>query len=221
MTCSGAKASSLNYKFLVFYYGRITLWIDNFLQNRKIQVKVNGTLSDPRDLQNGVPQGCVISPILFNIAINDLPNNITGTKISQYADDIAIWKSHRNIKFLEKKIQQNLNDIKCWCGKWGFNISTSKTVAVLFFNKLNTNIKLNINNNNINLNKTAKFLGVTFDHKLTWRQHIETIITKCKTKLNILRCISGNEWGADCKTLFKLYTSLIKPILEYGCESFD
>ena len=39
--------------------------------------------------------------------------------------------------------------------------------------------------------------------------------------LNGSERVNGNEWEADCKTLFKLYTSLIKPILEYGCESFD
>ena len=60
MTCSGAKASGI--------YGRI-IWIDNFLQNRKIQVKVNGTLSDPGDLQNGVPQGSVVLALSYSILL--------------------------------------------------------------------------------------------------------------------------------------------------------
>ena len=41
----------------------------------------------------------------FNIAVNDLPDNITGIQISQYADDIALWKSNRNVQFLEKRLK--------------------------------------------------------------------------------------------------------------------
>ena len=82
-------------------------------------------------------------------------------------------------------------------------------VAVLFSNKLNTNIKLYINNNNINWSHFWPQINM----ETTYRNYYY----QCKTKLNILRCISGNEWGADCKIIFKLYTSLIKPILEYGC----
>ena len=37
--------------------GRITKWIDNFLTDRKIQIKVNNCLSEERTLDNGVPQG--------------------------------------------------------------------------------------------------------------------------------------------------------------------
>ena len=85
--------------------GRIIKWIDNFLTNRKIQVKINSTLSTSYTVQNGVPQGSVISPLLFNIAVNDLPDNITGIQISQYADDIALWKSNRNVQFLEKRFK--------------------------------------------------------------------------------------------------------------------
>ena len=57
-------------------YGRIIKWIDNFLTNRKIQIKINNTVSTFYTVQNGVPQGSVISLLLFNIAVNDLPDNI-------------------------------------------------------------------------------------------------------------------------------------------------
>ena len=100
-------------------YGRITCWINNFLSDRKIQVKKKGIYSELRTTDKGISQGSVISPTLFNIAVNDLTKATCGMNISQFADDIAIWKSNRNINFITKKIQQNLNDIISWCEKWG------------------------------------------------------------------------------------------------------
>ena len=97
--------------------GKIVRWIDDFLTNRSIQVKVNGILSEEYDVENGVPQGSVISPILFNISVSDVPSKVSGISISQFADDIAIWKTHRNIKFAGKKVQQGLNAIVNWCNR--------------------------------------------------------------------------------------------------------
>ena len=108
--------------------GRIIKWIDNFLINRKIQVKINNTLSTSYTVQNGVPQGSVISPLLFNIAVNDLPDNITGIQISQYADDIALWKSNRNVQFLEIKIQNALSNVENWCQNGDLNFLPRKLV---------------------------------------------------------------------------------------------
>jgi retron-type reverse transcriptase len=79
--------------------GRIVKWLDSFLTNRYIRVKVNGYFSKFKYVENGVPQGSVISPTLFNIAVSDLSDKITKTKITQFADDIALWKTNRNIKF--------------------------------------------------------------------------------------------------------------------------
>ena len=119
--------------------------------------------------KNGVPQGSVISPLLFNIAVNDISNHVTGVNISQYADDIALWKSNRNVAFIEKKIQQNLNNVYLWCEKWGYELmSIPKTIAVLFTNKKHTNTTLRLQNTSIQTHKSAKFLGVSVVGLETW-----------------------------------------------------
>ena len=202
-------------------HGRMVRWIQNFLSKRKIQVKLNGTLSIMQEINNGIPQGSVISPTLFNIAVNDLDKALSGVSLSQYADDIAIWKSNRNVKYINTKIQQNLDLTSDWCCKWGFKLSASKTQAVLFTNKRNREAKLKIHDKFIDFHTSAKFLGVIFDHKLSWHEHINYILSRCKKKINLLKCISGLDWGADCCTLLRIYKSLIKPVLEYGCEAFN
>lgn len=84
--------------------GRIFNFIQDFLKDRKIQVKVNDDKSDIFYIQNGVPQGSVISPTLFNIMIDDLCNQIHDKgQLSQFADDSAIWYRGHEISILQKK----------------------------------------------------------------------------------------------------------------------
>lgn len=196
-------------------------WIDDFLSDRFIQVRVNGLLSDSIEIVNGVPQGSVISPLLFNIMVNDIPIVFEGVNLSQFADDLDLWKTGRNISFLTKKMQVNLNKLSVWCKKWGFKLSPTKTVGVLFTRKRSIpKIVLKLDGVPIKFESNTKFLGVYFDQRLSWAKHVEYIVEKCKSRINVLRCISGISWGANSKLLYMLYRALIRPILEYGCECF-
>ena len=59
-------------------------------------------------IENGTPQGSVISPVLFNVMINDIFDNISeGFGLSLFADDGAIWKRGRNVEFIVKQVQKH------------------------------------------------------------------------------------------------------------------
>ena len=68
---------------------------------------------------------------------------------------------------------------------------------------------------------TQKYLGLLLDSKLNFGPHVDSIRNRCLRRLNILRCIAGQNWGADRTTLLRFYTSLIRPILEYNSFLFD
>ena len=59
-----------------------------------------------------------------------------------------------------------------------------------------------------------------FDSKLTWGSHIAQIEEKSKTKLNLMRCISGMKWGASTQNLLLVYRALIRPLFDYGSIVF-
>jgi len=65
-------------------------------------------------------------------------------------------------------------------------------------------IRIKIGTELIEIDKTAKFLGVIFDNKLSWKPHIEYIINKSKKRMNLMRAISGLQWGAS-KKHFPIY----------------
>ena len=69
----------------------ILKWIRAFLQNRTAAVKFNGTLSNTRQMKQGLPQGSVLSPLLFLFYINNLADELPETIVnSMFADDVAI-----------------------------------------------------------------------------------------------------------------------------------
>jgi retron-type reverse transcriptase len=101
-------------------------FISNFLENRTMQVRISDCLSTKRVIENGTAQGSVISPILFLLMINDLPNELEEVESALFADDCAIFKAGKNINFLTKKVQMAIDHAADWCKKWGFKLSAEK-----------------------------------------------------------------------------------------------
>ena len=156
--------------------GNMFSFIDSFVRDRTFQVRVGSSKSDIKNLENGTPQGSVISPILFLIMINDIKVK-AGVELSLFADDSATFKSGKHLDSLVKDVQESLDLISDWCEKWGVKISLTKSCAVIFSKRLKIKINkpLNIYGTPINIEKSTKFLGLIFDSKLTWAEHIDYI----------------------------------------------
>ena len=186
--------------------------------DRKIRVKVEDTLSDIQTLTRGTPQGAILSPLLFTLLINDFPEATAGTGmvISQFADDSGSWLSGRHIPTLKQKAQQGLDSIWRWSQEWGFKLSKTKTVGILFGNQKENIVDVHLGGTKIKFEKTVKFLGMTFDNKFTLLSHITELITKCHKDLNLMRMLRGTKFGSNKTSLLLLYKSLIPSKLDYG-----
>ena len=68
--------------------------------------------------------------------------------------------------------------------------------------------------------KSSKFLGVTFDQQLTFSEHIEDIVTRAKKRLNLLKALRGQTWGACPETILYSYRTFVRPSLEYSSILF-
>ena len=117
------------------FEGKILCWINAFLSKRTCQVRVQDHLSIQKNVEIGIMQGSVISPLLFNFMINELEKIQDTVEISVFADDICLWFSHRNPSFIKKKLQSAVVLIEEWCKTWGMHISSSKSVVVAFGRK--------------------------------------------------------------------------------------
>ena len=67
----------------------------------------------------------------------------------------------------------------------------------------------------------VKILGVIFDQKLTWGPHIDYLKKKVRSSLNLLKVVSHFDWGADRKSLLKLYDALCRSKLDYACQIYS
>ena len=102
--------------------GNIPKFIENFLKNRSFQVKVGSTLSDPYVQEEGVPQGSILSPLLFEIKINSITKTLkSDINSSLYVDDFLIcYKSRGKIDSIERQLQQQLKILEEWANQNGF-----------------------------------------------------------------------------------------------------
>jgi hypothetical protein len=106
--------------------GNMLNFINDFIHNRSITVKVNGHYSEKTEIGNGIPQGSVLSPTLFNIFINDAVDAINkrdnqpkhpAKKVdkARFADDCAFWRTGKTLA-VSKQIQKDLNNLNQWAG---------------------------------------------------------------------------------------------------------
>lgn len=203
--------------------GKMLALVYNFLKDRVIRVKANGTLSEIFELHNGVPQGSVLSVTLFLISINDAPTILSPpVECLIFADDITIFCAGKHIAATEELLQDSLNNLQSWSNQSGLKFSPSKTVSICF-NRSHMTPKLNLtlNQKAIENVESMKLLGLTFDNKLSWKKHIETLKDNCTKRLSIIKSLSSSSWGADHTTLLNTYKAIIKPKLDYGAVIYN
>ncbi|KAF7239045.1 RNA-directed DNA polymerase from mobile element jockey [Varanus komodoensis] len=92
--------------------GKTIRWIQNWLLNRSQRVLINGTFSNWMEVTSGVPQGSVLGPVLFNIFINDLDEQVQG-KIIRFADDTKLGGIANTLED-RMKIQGDLHKLEHW-----------------------------------------------------------------------------------------------------------
>ena len=204
--------------------GNMFNFLRSFLTDRYFKVKIGNTYSELFKQEEGVPQGSILSVICFTVAINKIVKTISApVKCALFADDLYISTSSYDAASACKYLQKTINAINKWIKQNGLKISASKTVAIRFTRSTRREDipSLIINNEIIPYEDKIKYLGVTFDKKLTWGPHIEDLKKNATNSLNILRVVSTFNWGADKKSLLKIYDAVCRSKLDYACQVYS
>lgn len=195
-------------------------FIFQLIAGKELYFKVGNNLEGPYTKNNGVPQGSVLSPILYNIYVRllkkILPEDI---QLVQYADDNLIYIIHHDIQTGINKLQDALKSLNTYLANLKLQISGEKTKFIIFSNsamKTNLTHSIQFNDTIINECSSVKYLGMIMDNTLTWKEHAQHIIAKATNQLNILKFLCGTWWGGHPQILKQIYISLIRSSLEYG-----
>jgi hypothetical protein len=96
--------------------------------------KVNTYRSSSLDIEQAVPQGSVLAPLLFLLYINDLPKNVHDAKVVMFAYDISVLISDSDARQLQIKIDRVVTELETWLNRNDLVINTGKTGVMTFHN---------------------------------------------------------------------------------------
>ena len=194
--------------------------LSSFLDERRMRIKFKNAHSDYFTLHAGVPQGSALSPTLYVMYTNDLPDPIYADSLTiQYADDVTQLVRHRNEDTLTDRLNREIRQVSDWELEWRINTNPTKSQITYFGTKRHFvphRSYLNPHDPNptpIPITHTNKVLGVTFDHNLTLRQHITT---KRIIASRALTSIQRFRETASVKTKTHLFKALIRPLITYA-----
>ena len=205
--------------------GRFVNYTRHFLSGRKTTVEVNGTKSKSFRLNQGLPQGSSISPILFLIFINDIDVDLDiETIASLFADDTAIWMKDGKIRGSNRILmQEEIDKIMAWAKRWKMKVNEDKTKGMVISSSTGDNSwdpQLNAGEQRVEFTQDYKFLGITIDNSLRFTKHVSNITTKCRKRVNIIKCLSTKDWGCNLETQRALYLTYIRLVLEYSSSGW-
>ena len=190
-------------------------WFESYLKNRKQIVKYKTQISSLQEISLSVPQGSLLGPTLFNIYINDITLSVNKLKSVLYADDSCFYLNHTNISTAINIINNELETLGNWFSSNKLTLNYEKSHFVLFSRKkkIQNNLDpIKINNINITQVRSTIFLGVTLQHNLSWKTHIDLILNKLN-KFKAILYLTRNSLNNHSLKL--IYFSLVYPSLTY------
>ena len=132
-------------------------WYEFYLLNRTCEMEAGGA-KFKRRLKTGVPQGGVMSPVAFNLPMDDflVECDLVETEALGFADDGSLMVRGSNLAVIHAKIQHTLDRVSKWATRCGLKFSSSKSSAVVFTRKKKVctdppALKLNNQENNLKL----------------------------------------------------------------------
>lgn len=187
-------------------------WLKSFLSNRKQKVKIGSYTSSEINVSSGVPQGTHCAPLLFSLFVNDIGKYIKNCSFLMFADDLKLY---RKISSPEDIImlQNDVNNLYQWSVDNNLALNIDKCSCISFSKNLQTQNIYTLNTVPLKYVTSIKDLGVIFDEKVTFREHIDSVSIKTS---KLLGFVLRNCSLLSSFSILNIYKSLVRPNIEYA-----
>ena len=196
-------------------------WFQSYLSDRMFHVSLGETISEPSNIDCGVPQGSILGPLLFLIYINDMPQAIS-CNLFLYADDSCLVFQNKELNVINIELNKSFSKLCDWFvdNRLSIHFGEDKTKSILFASKNKRknlgNLEINYNNINIKQHTSITYLGSILDGSMSGETMALKVIDKVNSRLRFL--YRKNKYlTSDLRRL--LCNALIRPHFDYVCAA--
>ena len=194
--------------------------LKSYLTDRSHCVKLNSTVSSFEKIQNGVPQGSVLGPLLFLIYINDLHCAINHSTTYHFADDTSLLCKGKSLKRVNRQVNEDLTLLSTWLRANKIALNASKTELIIFHSN-GTNISKHLNfrldGQKITPVKNVSYLGIKLDQHLNWLPHFQGLLPKLSRAVGLLAKL---RHFTDYTTLLSIYYAFFDSHVGYSLQTW-
>jgi len=198
-----------------------TMWV--LYQNSKAAVWDGTNISDWFCTNSGVKQGCVLSPLLFALFLDDLVDCLPGgitidgiqIKVLMYADDIVLMAES------QRMLQLMINRLSEYCKKWDLVINTLKSKILIFkkhARRLQKAEKWYLDGEQLEVVKEYKYLGVWLTYNASFNTHVQRKLKDAKLAVNSSwKNVLGHK-DVSLKAKYQVFQAAVNSIMTYASE---
>ena len=201
--------------------GKMWRVIKNLYREVGSCVRLGEEKTDWFEIEVGLRQGCILSPILFSIFIDGLAEEVKkigGAKYGKvlvslllFADDIVLMAENARM------LQEMLDVVYNYSKKYRFCFNKEKSNVMVFGMRKKCQDKFRLGENDLKIVETYKYLGLILDKNFSWKKHLEKVLEKARKRSRAL-CGLGIRKGTSARAILRGWEVLVRPVLEYGAE---
>lgn len=192
--------------------------LKSYITERLFRVKQEDEYSQLMEINAGVPQGSVLGPVLYLLYTSDLPK-FHGLTVATFADDTALLAVGTTLEETTSKLQKGCDKIQEWTKKWKIKLNEMKSTHINFtYKNINNPFRVNLDGILVPYANTAKYLGMTLDTKLKWKEHVKKKRTELDIKFRGMYWLLGRNSQLSIGNKILIYNQILKPVWAYGAQ---
>ncbi|CZR70250.1 uncharacterized protein PAC_20151 [Phialocephala subalpina] len=204
---------------------RTVRWIASFLTDRSTVISFDTFKSEVYKTPTGIPQGSPLSPILYlfyNADLVEICNQEPNTIATGYIDDVAILRWGGSTEETYNGLARTMQKANAWARRHASVFAPSKFQLTHHTRRrqIEADRQVQVDQTVVRPTASSKYLGVTLDTALNWKQHVQNLTTKISKSIGALTSLSGSTWEANVTEL-RIYQAVVIPQMMYGCSAWS